>query len=120
MRCRTCKTEFGADTPMYIRKSLVETPWGTYSWRKIHECLACVPSGEVFACGKCPTCKREVSVSKGYKDFYCSPSCRRRGRYKPVIQPATVCARCGGVMIPKRKTAKFCGVACRVAAHRAK
>jgi hypothetical protein len=32
--------------------------------------------------------------------------------------PARKCARCGGLFTPRRATARYCGTACRVAAHR--
>jgi hypothetical protein len=73
-----------------------------------------------FTCKTCDEDAVHLNYARGGPaPSYCSPACvpsppsRAKGRQQ------RVCAQCGDTFIPKRRDARVCSVACRVALHRA-
>jgi hypothetical protein len=77
--------------------------------------------------GPCGGCDREVHVTTAAlkswlahdRTIYCCERCAAQSKTK-VAAPTHICEHCSGPFAPKRRDARFCKDACRVAASREK
>jgi hypothetical protein len=103
------------------RSVLAEGAWRDRTW--LHD-----PNMKWRPPRPCQECGRPVHQSGRVavlSNFVCSWECRRRaywgGRYEPRPAPkGRACAECGERFYPKRTDAKFCSVACKQRAYRAR
>ena len=73
-----------------------------------------------FTCKTCDEDAVHLNYARGGPaPSYCSPACVPSPPSRAKRRQERVCAQCGETFIPKRRDARTCSVACRVALHRA-
>jgi hypothetical protein len=127
MNCQKCQRQMAPDEPAY--RFLFDSWWHM-------GCKACVP---VFPpehprrwldprpCDRCSRLiYREYPPRKGSRFFACSIECRQaihNANYRkrhPRRRGERTCLDCGEVFTPKKRNSKFCSIACKQRAYRAR
>lgn len=73
-----------------------------------------------FTCKTCDEDAVHLNYARGgAAPSYCSPACVPSPPSRAKRRQERVCAQCGKSFTPKRRDARTCSVACRVALHRA-
>jgi len=138
MKCDICKRELTADEPVWHFRPghTIWRPGFRNEGAACEQCKTKPPKGAEWmfseeawqprwgAARPCEYCRRLVFDRKPTRGaaFMCGPECRQAARYtrRRIAISARLCAQCRKSFLAKRNDVKFCSIACKQRAYRAR